>query len=48
MLPDTDVHHMPPVRFHELSQAERDLAIQVLSSSEGEAHRQDALGDRSP
>jgi hypothetical protein len=30
MLPVTDAHHMPPVRFHELSQAERDLAIQEL------------------
>ncbi|MDB4956607.1 MAG: hypothetical protein JWO36_4176 [Myxococcales bacterium] len=30
MLPTTDAHHMPPVRFHELSQAERDLAIQEL------------------
>jgi len=29
-LPDTDAHHMPPVRFHELSQAERDLAIAEL------------------
>ena len=29
-LPDTDVHHMPPVRFHELSQAERDAAIAEL------------------
>lgn len=30
-LPANDVHHMPPVRFHELSQAERDLAIAALS-----------------
>ncbi|HUJ60375.1 MAG TPA: hypothetical protein VLX92_17860 [Kofleriaceae bacterium] len=30
-LPDGDVHQMPPVRFHELSQAERDLAIGVLA-----------------
>jgi hypothetical protein len=29
-LPDTDAHHMPPKRFHELSAAELDLAIQEL------------------
>lgn len=29
-LPDTDRHKMPPVRFHELSDAERDLVIQEL------------------
>src|SRR5438270_3059333 len=26
-LPATDVHHMPPVRFHELAQPELDAAI---------------------
>jgi len=30
-LPDTDRHKMPPVRFHVLSDAERDLVIQELS-----------------
>ena len=30
MMPEADAHHMPPVRFHELSDAERDLAIQEL------------------
>jgi hypothetical protein len=30
-LPDTDVHHMPPVRFHTLSAGERDAAITELS-----------------
>lgn len=29
-LPDSDAHHMPPVRFHELSAAERDAAISEL------------------
>ena len=31
MLPETDAKHMPPARFHTLSDAERDLAIQELS-----------------
>ena len=31
MLPDTDAHHMPPVRFHTLSDAERQLVIDELS-----------------
>jgi hypothetical protein len=31
MMPDADAHKMPPVRFHSLSDAERDLAIQELS-----------------
>jgi hypothetical protein len=31
MLPPTDIHHMPPARFHELSQGERDLVVQELS-----------------
>jgi hypothetical protein len=31
MLPESDPHHMPPARFHALSQPERDLAVQVLS-----------------
>jgi hypothetical protein len=30
-LPETDAKHMPPARFHELSDAERDLVIQTLS-----------------
>ena len=30
MLPDTDRHHMPPARFHTLSDAERDLVIEEL------------------
>jgi hypothetical protein len=30
-LPTSDRHHMPPTRFHELSDAERDLVIQELS-----------------
>ncbi|HEU0030507.1 MAG TPA: hypothetical protein VFQ53_07740 [Kofleriaceae bacterium] len=30
-MPDTDARKMPPVRFHELSDAERQLAIDVLS-----------------
>ena len=31
-LPDTDQHKMPPVRFHELSQEERELAISALAN----------------
>jgi hypothetical protein len=31
-LPANDAHHMPPVRFHELSDAERDLASSVLAN----------------
>ena len=30
MMPDEDVRKMPPARFHTLSDAERDLAIQEL------------------
>jgi hypothetical protein len=30
-LADADIFHMPPRRFHTLSTAERDLAIQELS-----------------
>lgn len=30
-LPETDIRHMPPARFHTLSDAERDLVIQELS-----------------
>jgi hypothetical protein len=30
-LPETDARHMPPARFHTLSDAERDLVIQELS-----------------
>lgn len=31
MLPETDARHMPPARFHVLSDAERDLVIDELS-----------------
>ncbi|MEO8548543.1 MAG: hypothetical protein ABI678_01150, partial [Kofleriaceae bacterium] len=31
-LPASDAHHMPPARFHELSQAERDLVIAELAN----------------
>lgn len=30
-LPEADIHHMPPARFHTLSAAERDLVIQALA-----------------